>query len=126
MFEFDVVSENIPCLLSKTALKRAGAILYLHEDKINIFGKDITLDTTSSGHYAISLDNVEQQKNEAVSTGLEETVFLGVLDENEGKKEKQLVKSQTILPYITGDHEANVEGVRSSRQISTGYFRQNL
>ena len=37
----EIVSENIPLLLSKTSLKRCGTIINMNEDKAAIFGKKI-------------------------------------------------------------------------------------
>ena len=57
MLETDIVNADIPCLLSKPALKRAGTVLRLDEDKAEIFGNEINLDCTSSGHYALEIED---------------------------------------------------------------------
>ena len=51
----DVVNSEIPLQLSKESLKSAGTKIDVLEDKIKIFGKDISLHFTSSGHHAIPL-----------------------------------------------------------------------
>ena len=51
----DVVNSEIPLRLSKESMKPAGTKIDVLEDKIDIFGKDISLHFTSSGHYAIPL-----------------------------------------------------------------------
>ena len=38
-------------------MKCAGTKIAFLEDKVNIFGKNISLQLTSSGHYAIPLDD---------------------------------------------------------------------
>ena len=56
----DVMNSEIPLLISKESMKCAGTKIDFLEDKVNIFGKDSSLHFTSSGHYAIPLnDRVE-------------------------------------------------------------------
>ena len=82
MLETDVVDADIPCLLSKSALKRAGTILKLETDQAEIFGNVIDLENTTAGHYALSICDV----------GNEEEVLIGVLDDDYNKKAKEVVK----------------------------------
>ena len=49
----DVVNSEIPLLLSKKSMKCAGPKIDFLQYKVSIFGKDISLHFTSSGHYAI-------------------------------------------------------------------------
>ena len=53
--ETDVVTAEIPMLLSKGAMKKANAKLDFVHDKIEMFGEQIELKFTSSGHYMIDL-----------------------------------------------------------------------
>lgn len=55
MIEVEVIESDIPLLLSKSAMKKAGMIIFLSEDKAEVFGKKICLNTTSAGHYVIPL-----------------------------------------------------------------------
>ena len=57
----EVVPTDIPLLLSKTSLQRAGTILNLKEDKAEMLNQNLNLESTSSGHYCVSiLKNYEQ------------------------------------------------------------------
>ena len=49
----DVVACNVPLLLSKTSMKRAGMIINLNNDTALIFGKNVKLNVTSIGHYML-------------------------------------------------------------------------
>ena len=49
------MKSDIPLLLSKKAMKKAKMKIDLENDTCAIFGKEIELKTTSSGHYCISL-----------------------------------------------------------------------
>ena len=55
MIRTDVVKCNIPLLLSKSSMKRAGMILNLNSDSAVIFGKNVKLETTSLGHYKLPI-----------------------------------------------------------------------
>ena len=52
----DVVESDIPLLLSKDAMKKAGMKLNLEKDTAEIYGKEIALNETSSGHYCVPID----------------------------------------------------------------------
>ena len=89
MLETDIVNADIPCLLSKPALKRAGTVLRLDEDKAEIFGNEINLDCTSSGHYALE---IEDCKNEKVEGLYDEEILINELSNDYQSKVVQLVK----------------------------------
>lgn len=55
----NVVSSDIPLLLSLDSMKRAGIILDTTQDKAEIFGESVNLSRTSSGHYCVSLRRTE-------------------------------------------------------------------
>ena len=83
MLETDVVEADIPCLLSKAALKRAGTVLKLETDQAEIFGRTIDLESTSSGHYALPIKDVGENQDE---------VLIAELGEDYERKEKLVVK----------------------------------
>ena len=56
----DVVDSDIPLLLSRTAMKKAGVKMDLENDTAEIFGQHISLNLTSSGHYCIPIDKTEE------------------------------------------------------------------
>ena len=51
----DVVDSDIPLLLSKDPMKRAGTCLNFENDSVTMFKKKIPLRCTSSGHYHIPI-----------------------------------------------------------------------
>ena len=53
--ETEVVDKELPLLLSKEAMKKAGMMIDFTNDSAQIFGFDINLEITSSGHYTIPL-----------------------------------------------------------------------
>ena len=60
----DIVDSDVPLLLSKNSMKEAKIKLDLENDKVEIFGKLLDLDCTSSEHYCVPLHstpvNVEE------------------------------------------------------------------
>ena len=55
----DVVESDIPLLLSKASMKKAQVKLDLTKDQASIFGRDVQLQCTSSGHYCVPLHEPE-------------------------------------------------------------------
>ena len=55
----DIVNNDIPLLLSKEAMKKANMKLDLVNDKAEIFGEEVTLQNTSSGHYCVPLKDIQ-------------------------------------------------------------------
>ena len=75
---FDVISSDIPLLLSKAEMKRLGITLDMKNDKGYINGKPLVLHTTSAGHYIVDL----LQENEAL-----EEVNVTELETNDEKEQ---------------------------------------
>ena len=59
VLELDVVDCNIPCLISKEAMKRGKVNINVERDEITIFGQKIKLKTTNSGHYILPIGDIE-------------------------------------------------------------------
>ena len=58
LMETDIVDNDIPLLVSKSAMKKAEMKLDVVNDEAEIFGKEVKLENTSSGHYSIPLNEV--------------------------------------------------------------------
>ena len=77
MLTTDVVSSDIPLLLSKSAMKNAKMHINLEDDTAEVMGQKISLNCTSSGHYCIPILQEEIKVN---------NVSLAELSEKERKK----------------------------------------
>ena len=55
MIDVEIVKENIPSLISKSSLKKAGMILNMQLDKAVMFDQDIQLHLSTNGHYAVEI-----------------------------------------------------------------------
>lgn len=62
----DVVDSDIPLLLSREAMKKAEVKLDLVKDTAQIFGKSVSLNLTSSGHYCVPIDRLDEIREESV------------------------------------------------------------
>ena len=51
----DIVDCNIPLLLSKESMKKAGMVIDTNTDTATVFGRKVRLSTTSIGHYKLSI-----------------------------------------------------------------------
>ena len=60
MLRVDVVSSELPLLLSLDTLRMAGTVLDMAKDVAIITGNRIQLDRTSSGHYALDLSGEKE------------------------------------------------------------------
>ena len=56
----DMVNSDIPLLPSRTEMKSAVVKMDLEHDRAEIFGQDVILNLTSSGHYCIPIDKTEK------------------------------------------------------------------
>ena len=55
LIEMEIVKENIPLLLSKSSLKKAETVLDMKIDQAVMFGKEVNLYFSTSGHYCIDI-----------------------------------------------------------------------
>ena len=55
--ETDMGKSEIPLLLRKNSMKKTNTRIDFTNEKVNTFGKDIDLQFTSSGHYAVPLSD---------------------------------------------------------------------
>ena len=67
----DVISSDIPLLLSKSEMKRIGITLDMKNDKGYINDKPMPLTTTSAGHYTVDLLNASEEIEEVNITELD-------------------------------------------------------
>lgn len=95
--EAEVVNVDIPLLLSKASLKKAGTVLDLENDKAVMFKEPVQLHFTSSGHYCVSIINRELHVDDSVhvlvTDGIENTV----------DKKKMLTKLHKQFAHATAD-----------------------
>ena len=87
----EVIKKDIPLLLSKASLKKAGACLDLKNDKALMFGQEIQLQLTSSGHYCVDIKSAKDFERKPYLLSSHEVLMIN--DEmNPSEKKKKLVK----------------------------------
>lgn len=62
--EAEVVQADIPLLLSKTSLKRAGTVLDMENDSAVLFKQPIPLEFTSLGQYCVDIRDKDTEKDD--------------------------------------------------------------
>ena len=68
----DVVQSDIPLLLSRNTMKTAGVKMDLENDTATIFGKEVTLNLTASGHYSVPINRSRKELvTKVLNTGKE-------------------------------------------------------
>lgn len=88
--ETGVVSANIPLLLSKASMKRAGTVLDMEKDRAVMFNKPVKHNFTSSGHYCV---NIMDNKTKGHEESQCENEILIILEEmSAAEKRKILLK----------------------------------
>ncbi len=95
IIEVDVVESAIPLLLSLKSLKTANAKLNLEKDTAELFGTEVPLNFTSSGHYCIPIGRTDEVPVEEVCS-----VVLSDLIPEERKSILQKLHKQFAHPSL--------------------------
>ena len=99
--QVEIVKENIPLLLSKDSLKKAGTVLDMTNDKAIMFGKDVPLRFSTNGHYAIDIfpkgENTESQD-------FCEQILVFEKDVPEKTKQKQMIKIHKQFGHASAEN----------------------
>ncbi|ESO98891.1 hypothetical protein LOTGIDRAFT_158847 [Lottia gigantea] len=118
MLEVEVVDTNIPLLLSRSSLKKADASLDLKNDSATMFGHNVRLDFTASGHYCVDLlpcVNDEQfhdvlfNFDELTTKEKQKTLI---------KLHRQFVPTSPNLPSVLQDSLPALDGSSTSRTVA--------
>uniref|UniRef100_A0A7M5XEQ1 Integrase catalytic domain-containing protein n=1 Tax=Clytia hemisphaerica TaxID=252671 RepID=A0A7M5XEQ1_9CNID len=85
----DVVDCEVPLLLSKHSIKEAGGQLDFVKDTITLFGTEIKLQHTSSGHYCIPISPKQILVNRNIAPEAPIELYLTINDLNTKSKEEK-------------------------------------
>ena len=108
----DVVPNELPLLLSKSSMKKAGISLDMKSDSAKIFGQMTKLKTTKSGHYIVSVL--------PVTSNQPETVFIASL------KESKLSSEQIRKLHIQFGHCSEVALTRLLKGAKISFDMKSL
>ena len=99
-----VVDKELPLLLSKEAMTKAGMMIDFTNDSAQIFGFHINLEITSSGHYTIPLSKKRNFLNNNINQE-EEKAFIAVdVDKiSYQEKEKMITKLHSQFGHPSYD-----------------------
>ena len=90
--EVDIVSSDIPLLLSKTTMKNARVKIDTEHDTAEIFGRDVSLNISSAGHYCVPFLQSKQEYENVLEIKHEECFAVNLLKINEDEKVKAIKK----------------------------------
>lgn len=96
--EAEVVKVDIPLLLSKTSLKKAGTILDMENNRAVMFKQPVPLEFTSSGHYCVDIRDKDTDKNETENEVLTVTENMSTEE-----KRKALLKLHKQFGHASAD-----------------------
>ena len=72
----DVVQSDIPLILSRNTMKTAGVKMDLENDTATIFGKEVILNLTASGHYSVPINRTGKELvTKVFNTGKDAAIY---------------------------------------------------
>ena len=107
----DVVDCEVPLLLSKHSIKEAGGQLDFVKDTITLFGTEINLQHTSSGHYCIPISPKQVVVNP--SSKADKPIELYLTIENLSKKSKEEKKSIAVKLHKQFGHPVDATKLKA-------------
>ena len=110
----DVVDSEIPLLLSKSAMKKAKTNLNL-DDTVTMFGKQLPLKCTDSGHYLIDLPSRKCSKKSEI------VLFTNSLS-NKTNEEKRKIANKLHKQFSHPSHEKMVSLVKDAGVKDASFF----
>ncbi len=99
----EVVNADIPLLLSKDAMKRASTVLDIEHDEVFMFGKQIPVEFTSTGHYCVDIRRRQTYNQDDLEKESQEDVLLVKELMDEGQKRKHLEKLHKQFGHASGE-----------------------
>ena len=95
--EVDVIESDIPLLLSKKAMKKAGMSIDLKDDTVTVFGRREKLLTTSNGHYCLPL---LERTDKAIEQSVESILAVNLESLSDGDQFKAIVKLHKQFGHV--------------------------
>ncbi len=87
MLEIDIINSDIPLLLSKDHMKKIGIALDMSNDTATAGGKPLKINTTSAGHYTLSLLGEDDTEDTLVM----QQIMLTDFDNKDEKKQYKML-----------------------------------
>ena len=93
ILQVDIITSEIPCLISKATMKRAGGVMNFRDDTIDLFGETVKLEESTSGHYTLPISDIKDKAN--ITT----EVFMANTTESPAIQEAQVKKVHHVLGH---------------------------
>ena len=111
----DVVQSDIPLLLSRKSMKTAGVKMDLENDTATIFGKEVTLNLTASGHYSVLIN---RSRKELVTKELNTRKEAAINKCNPQQEKQKIALNDKVLCNM--NLEDNHEKIDRQGQLTKG------
>jgi hypothetical protein len=113
----EIVKAEIPLLLSKSSLKKAGTVMNLQNDSVIMFDKNVPLQSTTSGHYCVNLcSGVGVTK--CMDSEEEPVVMAVTQDMSEEERKRALLKLHKQFGHASAERLCKL--LRSAGDIQPG------
>ena len=135
--ETDVINTNIPLFLSKASMKSANTEINFKDDTVRMLGQKQEVIVTSSGHYAITLNNKVDILKDVTTKGASITLNVSKYENDKRKMALKLhcqfshPRSNKLIELVNragrgSDRELieNIKNVSRMCQICKEYHRQ--
>ena len=100
----EIVKENIPLLLSRSSLKIAETVLDMKMDLAVMFGKEVNLYFSASGHYCIDIQPNKVSKMDLPVEGQTENVLIFEENMTLSDKKKHIQKINRQFGHASSEN----------------------
>ena len=118
----DVIINDIPLLLSKESMKKGQAKLNFINDSISIFGTEIPLQTTSTGHYLLCIGNTAEYLDSNIKSNI---VLFSSQFMNADKDERYKIAVKVHKQFVHPRHQ-KLKSLFSTAGVSDPDFFEML
>ena len=104
LIEMEIVKDNIPLLLSTISLKKAETVIDMKMDQAVMFGKEVYLYFSTSGHYCIDIQPNKVGKMDLPVEGQSENVLIFEENMTLSDKKKQIRKIHRQFGHASSEN----------------------
>ena len=121
IIDADILDRDIPLLLSKQSMKNAQMTLHFSSDSVDVFGVNVPLNVTDSGHYTLPIcpsAKLLQRVNRDEAVVLSMSVCTGVPVPQQGSFSSTASSQQVVSVLLTVPDPMNKTAVATKLHVS--------
>ena len=124
ILQVDVITSEIPCLISKTTMKKAGAKINLVDDEIELFGNKVKMHSTNSGHYTLPIKDLVDKTNIASEVFMAKTDNPVYIHKSLGHPSRQAMVNTLKAANVQIDNLDNILNKLYENCLNCLYFHK--